>query len=111
MSSPAASLKKAKKSPLPSSGSRGVPFRRQPRHGFVAEEVLGAREEGIASQHHNIIESIRQEGSDGRRRKGGTPSDSDLVASMASRLAQAERELLAARREMLEKVESSRCME
>ena len=103
MSSPAASLRKTKKSPLPSSSSRGVAFRIQPRHGFAADELLGAREERIASQHHQIVEGIRRE--DGGK-KVGAPSDTDLVASMASRLAQAERELLAARRDILEKVGS-----
>ena len=109
MSSPAGSLKKTRRSPLPASNNSSVPFRRQL---FVDTTVIPStsnnispnREEMITSQHGHIVEEIWREGTGGRGRRGGAPSDVDLVTSMAARLAQVERELLAARREILEKV-------
>ena len=108
MSSPAGSLKKTRRSPLPASNNSSVPFRRQlfgDTTGITSKNFTPNREEMITSQHGHIVEEIWREGTGGRGRRGGAPSDVDLVTSMAARLAQVERELLAARREILEKVQ------
>ena len=99
MSSPGGSLKKTRRSPLPVAAStRNVPFRQS-----IASDdpldVTHCRSGPGASQHARIVDAIRREGE-----RHGAPSDGDLVASMAGRLAQVERELLAARREILDKV-------
>ena len=106
MSSPAGSLKKTRRSPLPASNNSSVPFRRQlfeDTTGITSKNFSPNREEMITSQHGHIVEEIWREGTGGRGRRA--PSDVDLVTSMAARLAQVERELLAARREILEKVQ------
>ena len=109
MSSPAGSLKKTRRSPLPASNNSSVPFRRQLFEDTTvipstSKNISPNRGEMITSQHGHIVEEIWREGTGGRGRRGGAPSDVDLVTSMAARLAQVERELLAARREILEKV-------
>ena len=94
MSTPTASLKKTKRSPLP---YRGLPFRKN-----TPLLSLSPLKEGASltpndhTSHHHILEGIRNE--------GRVPKDSDLVTSMATRLATVERELLAAKREIIEKV-------
>ena len=101
MSSPAGSLKKTRRSPLPLAASfRSVPFRQSTPINDPLD-VENCRSSRVAGgTHGRIVDAIRREGE-----RHGAPSDGDLVASMATRLAQVERELLAARREILDKVQ------
>lgn len=83
MSSPSANLKKVKRPPLP--GYRGMPYR---------PEISPLKE--TSSFHKQVLEAIKHESS--------VPQDTDLVASMATRLTVVEKELLAAKREIIDKV-------
>ena len=90
MSSPSANLKKVKRRPLPL--TRGVPYRQD----------LSSLDTSTGSFHKQVLESIRHETVSST---GPTvPKDADLVTSMATRLTVVERELLAAKREIIEKV-------
>lgn len=57
------------------------------------------------SSHSHIVEGIKHHTAGKKQATGrnGVPSDSQLLGSMASRLAQVERELLVAKRETIEK--------
>ena len=103
---------------------RSVPF----RHSLPTNEILNILEEDplSASKSHPIVISSAEEFDHRTQRQivdgirhhpvhksnkkraasqhhGGVPTDSDLLGSMASRLALVERELLAAKREVIEK--------
>ena len=94
MSTPTANLKKTRRSPLP---SRGLPFRKDnPLPSFSPLKEGASLNRSDHTSHRHILEGIRNEG------RG--PKDADLVTSMATRLATVERELLAAKREIIEKV-------
>ena len=94
MSTPTASLKKTRRSPLP---TRGLPFRKDNPLPSLSPLKEGASlNPSDHTSHRHILEGIRNE--------GRVPKDADLVTSMATRLATVERELLAAKREIIEKV-------
>lgn len=94
MSTPTASLKKTRRSPLP---SRGLPFRKDnPLPSFSPLKEGASLTPSDHTSHRHILEGIRNE--------GRAPKDADLVTSMATRLSTVERELLAAKREIIEKV-------
>ncbi|KAL5457532.1 hypothetical protein EMCRGX_G034802 [Ephydatia muelleri] len=101
MTSPMSSLKKTKKTPLPAPERRSVPFRYSdpaPETDpvpLICDELRKPHHVDATTQKH-ILREIRPRARDVR-------SDSDLVSSMALRLATVERELLAARREAIEK--------
>ena len=96
MSTPLSQLKKVHKSPLPKGST--VPFRNGHR-----DEILDSAPELDAITQKYVVDGIRKQT---RARTINAPGDVDLVASMASRLAVVERELLSAKREIVEKVAS-----
>ena len=95
MSTPLSQLKKVQKSPLPKAPS--VPFRNG--HG---DEMLGFVPELDAITQKYVVNDIRKQA---RARPINAPRDVDLVSSMAARLAVVEKELLSAKREIVEKVQ------
>ena len=120
MSSPSGNLKKVKRQPLPQT-ARSPPYRAPQKHGDAAKLELKmastmASREGLTSDFVSsndqpllaeIIGVIREEESKKRKKtikQSGVPTDNDLVSSMATRLANVEKDLLAAKREIIEKV-------
>lgn len=123
MSSPSNNLRKIKRSPLPYRPQ--VPFRHT-----VSDDGLGLEESPFpttATSAHNLFplddcthrtiidglkmhhKSVASEGRGTGRGKGGPPagtSDAELLVSMAQRLGAVEKELLNAKREVIEKNES-----
>lgn len=118
MSSPSENLKKNKRSPLPNplpstTNGRSLPHTNRPTIvpsiGHQYTNNIAQEREHIAPHttpftvladsylHRDILQGIRREGK-------VSDSESDLVSSMASRLAAVERELLNAKREIIEKV-------
>lgn len=115
MSSPVENLKKVRKQPLLST-KRGAPYKQA---SLVDKNLAAASSRdtiSLLSAHSRstvtrssspslltdecrkqILEGIKEEGNH-------APTDSDLVSSMAARLAVIEKELLAAKREIVEKV-------
>lgn len=100
MSTPLSQLKKVRKSPLPRDYS--VPFR-----DGQGEDILDAVAALDSVTHKYIVDDIRKQARVHKRHDTDAPRDADLVASMASRLAVVERELLSAKREIVEKVVES----
>lgn len=116
MSSPSGNLKKVKRQPLPQA-ARSPPYRATQKQGDAAKlELKAAPREGsscnfVSSDDQpllaEIIGVIREEESKKRSKtikQSGVPTDSDLVSSMAIRLANVEKDLLAAKKEIIEKV-------
>ena len=119
MSSPNEILKKVKRQPLPPTARRTAPYKESLQH----REEQPSNEQQLASGLSlssyslssdqpflaEILDGIREEESKKRKKKAkpsGVPTDTDLVSSMATRLATVERELLATKREIIEKVKT-----
>ncbi|XP_003384072.1 PREDICTED: UBX domain-containing protein 11-like isoform X2 [Amphimedon queenslandica] len=120
MSSPSGNLKKVKKQPLPQA-ARSPPYRATQKHGDASKLELkmastiasreGSTSDLVVSSDDQpllaeIIGVIREEESKKRKKtikQSGVPTDNDLVSSMATRLANVEKDLLAAKKEIIEK--------
>ena len=86
--------------------STSVPFRHPGPHHEVDEDRLPPA--NVHSKTHSsyspILEGITHQTNHGKHSsKNGVPSDSQLLGSMASRLAQVERDLLVAKREIIDR--------
>lgn len=119
MSSPNEILKKVRRQPLPPTARRTAPYKEslqhreeQPSNEQQLTSGLSLSSSSLSNDQPflaEILDGIREEESKKRKKKtkpSGVPTDTDLVSSMATRLATVERELLATKREIIEKVKT-----